>query len=120
LEITFRSLGRTIFIIIDALDELSSPTERWEFLEYFAHLQQYATVRVMISSRVDLSSLFLDWPKIEIKAKQEYLQAIIVGRLTTARRLARLIGSDEELKTEIVDKVLRRAGGKYVLCLLLF
>lgn len=118
LDITFRSLGKTIFIIIDALDELSSTTERQELLEGLAYLQRSATVRVMVSSRENLNYLLLDWPKIEIKAMmQEDLKAFVLARLTNTRHLARLVKSDERLKTEIVDAVLRRAVEKYVLYL---
>jgi hypothetical protein len=111
---TFRRTKRSIYIIIDGLDELQPDSCR--VIDILRDgLAGSTAPKIMVTSR-HLDSLIKQraiTPTIEIRATETDLRALIKSSLTHNSRLRRFIRLDSALREEIEESVVKRSMGKY-------
>lgn len=111
---TFRRAKRSIYIIIDGLDELQPNS--WRVIDVLRDgLAGSTAPKIMVTSR-HLDSLTKQraiTPTIEIRATDTDLQALIKASLTHNSRLGRFIRLDSALKEEIEESVAKKSMGMY-------
>ena len=111
-EIRSRS---NVFIIIDALDELSdSDNTRDNFISELRSIQD--DVRLMITSRhvTTIEHEFENAGRIEILASDEDVKLYLKARIGQERRLSRQLKGDTDLEETIVKTIAENAKGMYV------
>ncbi|KAJ7595121.1 hypothetical protein C8J56DRAFT_822328, partial [Mycena floridula] len=106
------------YLIVDALDECTdSENTRDKFIFAIRLLAKRDHVHILITSRdiLDLSLRFVNEPCITIQAHESDLRTYITNRIETENRLTRLIKSDTNLKNYIVEQVIDKAAGMFLL-----
>ena len=103
-----------VFIVLDALDEcLHSARER-----FVKELQSLArNVNLMVTSRLlpSIEQQFQGVNRLEIQAHVDDMWKYIENRFVSEGRLARLVNNDWALQEGIVNEVVTKASGMYVL-----
>ncbi|KAJ7589373.1 hypothetical protein C8J56DRAFT_784706, partial [Mycena floridula] len=113
------SLYSQVYIVVDALDESSESNQAREL--FFStdpqglwslpdHVHLLVTSRDMLS----ISQEFNNIARIPIRAHDEDLETYIRGRITTDKKLKRLVKEDVKLTTEIMEKVSLKAAGMFL------
>ncbi|KAJ7290078.1 ankyrin repeat-containing domain protein [Mycena rebaudengoi] len=107
-----------VYLIVDALDECSTlDATRDHFVSTIRSLATHNHVHLLITSRdvLDLSQQFIGESCIIIGAHEDDLRAYIIHRLDTEHRLKRLVKADADLRNAIVEQVIEKAAGMFLL-----
>ncbi|KAJ7589356.1 hypothetical protein C8J56DRAFT_784927, partial [Mycena floridula] len=108
-----------VYIVVDALDESSESNQARE-LFFSAHPQGLWSlpdhVHLLVTSRdiLSISQEFNNIARIPIKAHDEDLETYIRGRITTDKKLKKLVKEDVNLTTEIIEQVSLKAAGMFL------
>ncbi|GAB1317947.1 hypothetical protein MFIFM68171_08157 [Madurella fahalii] len=105
-----------IFVVIDALDEYSDFDLRRSTL--FDEIEKLPeNVRILITSRHSqrIDERFKGVPYIEVRAADEDVKRYVVARYDKEMSLAGRIRSNQALKEEIIDTVVARSQGMFLL-----
>ncbi len=105
-----------VFLVVDALDECSSPNPRDDFLFHLSKLRGRYGVNVFVTSRPDpkIVSAHRDSISKEIIAAPEDIQKSLEHELL--RKYPALVGENQQLLGEVKLCVLEYADGMYVYC----
>ncbi|KAL8838546.1 MAG: hypothetical protein Q9170_002088 [Blastenia crenularia] len=105
-----------LFLVIDALDECSDKNgTRTALLEALSSMDQ--NIRILVTSRTT-ADLIHHLPKavhIEINAKDDDIILYVQNRLTSERRMRRIIGGDVELCQTIISTIRKSTKGMFLL-----
>ncbi|KAI2487146.1 NACHT domain containing protein [Pyrenophora tritici-repentis] len=101
------------YIFVDALDECPEQN-RNEFLHMLQMLEP--SVHLFITSRpnLELHSTFPHLSHIEIVASHSDIQVYLESEISTNNRMSRLIARDTTLKAEIIDTIIKKAEGMFL------
>ncbi|KAG9388103.1 Goodbye multi-domain protein [Pyrenophora tritici-repentis] len=101
------------YIFVDALDECPEQN-RNEFLHMLQMLEP--SVHLFITSRpnLELHSTFPHLSHIEIVASHSDIQVYLESEISTNNRMSRLIARDTTLKAEIIDIIIKKAEGMFL------
>ncbi|KAI0203100.1 hypothetical protein F4808DRAFT_52007 [Astrocystis sublimbata] len=104
-----------MFVVIDALDECNE-AQREALLVHVSRLYPWANV--LITSRVLSSDVerFADVRVLDIVSSNVDMHAYITTRIKTSRKLAENVKRRQGLESEIVQLVVERARGLFLLC----
>ncbi|KAI9770214.1 MAG: hypothetical protein M1839_003242 [Geoglossum umbratile] len=105
-----------VFIIIDALDEcLESNGTRDSFLAEIKKLQP--SVRLLVTSRYipTIEYEFEKAARVEIRASDEDVRRYLEGRIERERRSVRHVRADLALQKTIIDTIVEKAKGMFLL-----
>ncbi|KFY45951.1 hypothetical protein V495_02719 [Pseudogymnoascus sp. VKM F-4514 (FW-929)] len=106
------------YIVIDALDESDESTCRRSFLQFISRLSQIQAVRLFVTSRecyYDINKFFSTYPQIEIQAHDYDLRRYMYQEIDRAARDDEV---DKDFASKIVETVLTRAQGMFLLPIL--
>ena len=98
-------------IIVDALDECpNTDGARSCLVDELRKLQASSNVRLLSTSRSipDVVANFRRDPQLEVRASNEDVRCFIVGQMS---RLPKCIQRDENLKTDVQDKIVEAVDG---------
>ncbi|KAJ7589255.1 Pfs, NACHT and ankyrin domain protein [Mycena floridula] len=108
-----------VYIVVDALDESSENNQAREL--FFSTCPQGLwslpdRVLCLITSRdiPSISQEFDNVPRISIQAHNKDLETYIRGRITTDKKLKRLVKEDMKLTAEIISQVILKAAGMFL------
>ena len=104
------------FLVIDALDECSETDQtRANLLMEIRKLP--SNLHFLCTSRFlsDIEQMFKDAPRLEIRASNADVQKYLQAQIEKEGRLKRHIDSDPSLLKEIVDTIIGRVQGMFVL-----
>ena len=105
-----------VFIVVDALDEYSEDNgTREHFLAGVRNL--LPMIRLLVTSRylANIEHEFRDTPRLEIRASEPDIKRYIEGCIKRQLPLADHVRTDSALRDDILNAVVERAGGMYVL-----
>ena len=107
-----------VFILVDAMDECSANDyTREELLTTLQRLLKLPNVRLMITSRPVASyieSHLQGTAYLEIRAADEDLRKYIENRIPKERRLIPYVRGDDAFRAFIIDTIIAKAQGMYV------
>jgi hypothetical protein len=103
-----------VFIVIDALDECLERDRAYLITQLQA---LSSTVSLMVTSRplTSIKRLFKGATSLNICADDEDVRRYIAGRINRDSRLGVLLQGNSALQDTVVDKIIAKAGGMYVL-----
>lgn len=103
------------FIILDGLDEVGMAEQRREIIETIRSFS--SQTKVMISSRYseDITEALTDAQKIQLQAREQDLRDYSSRRINSDIYLKGLLKADETLKPELIDAVIEKSEGMYVI-----
>jgi hypothetical protein len=102
---------RVLFFVFDALDESDENLHRPIIREFIQNLI-HSRVRLLITSRAyppDINHLLGSCTSIKVSASPDDIRSFVLDRIAGSARMARMI--DEELKEEIVTKIVAKSQG---------
>ncbi|KAJ7589303.1 Pfs, NACHT and ankyrin domain protein [Mycena floridula] len=108
-----------VYIVVDALDESSESNQAREIF-FSAHPQGLWSlsdhIQLLVTSRdvLSISQEFKNIARIPIEAHGEDLETYIRGRITTDKKLKKLVKEDVNLTTEIIEQVSLKAAGMFL------
>jgi len=108
-----------VFIVIDALDECSeSNGTRDNFLAEIRKLQP--TIHLLVTSRhiEIIERAFKNAARLEIRASDEDVRKYLEGRIASEPQLVRHVEKDSTLQDTIINAIVEKAKGMYVLVIL--
>ncbi|KAE8141248.1 hypothetical protein BDV38DRAFT_279154 [Aspergillus pseudotamarii] len=100
----------TVFIVIDALDECRDNTTRKILLSELFQLQQITDIRLMLTSRPNISPEHHS--VLDIHADEKDIQQYLRRQMN---HLSRVVEGDETLQHEIQARILESANGMFLL-----
>ena len=105
-----------VYIFVDALDECPE-LSRDALLLRLQHFSQFGQTRLFLTSRpnIDIKSRLQNMSRIEIAASGPDIEAYLHSEIQKSSRLALFVRKDPGLKHEIVDCVIGRADGMFLL-----
>ena len=105
-----------VYIFVDALDECPE-LSRDALLLRLQHFSQFGQTRLFLTSRpnIDIKSRLPNMSRIEIAASALDIEAYLHSEIQKSSRLALFIRKDPGLKQEIVDCVIGKAHGMFLL-----
>ncbi|KAI9702255.1 MAG: hypothetical protein M1820_006187 [Bogoriella megaspora] len=106
---------KTIYVVVDALDECTeSNGTRGQILGALRNLQQQMDLRLMFTSRFlsTTDSKFREIPSLEIRANGDDINKFVVGQLP---RLPKCIQKDIEFSKLVQDKIVETVDGMFLL-----
>ncbi len=105
-----------VFIFVDALDECPE-LSRDALLLRLQQLSQFGQTRLFLTSRpnIDIKSRLQNMSRIEIAASALDIEAYLHSEIQKSSRLALFVRKDPGLKQEIVDCVIGKADGMFLL-----
>ncbi|KAL2069357.1 hypothetical protein VTL71DRAFT_15695 [Oculimacula yallundae] len=105
---------QTVYVVIDALDECTdSDGTRSEIVELLRELP--LNLKILCTSRDTIGSLFLDAGKIQIYAKETDVEQYLKGRIEKSVRLRSHVRADPTLLQSILDSIMKRVDGMFLL-----
>ncbi|KAJ7589318.1 Pfs, NACHT and ankyrin domain protein [Mycena floridula] len=113
------SLYSQVYIVVDALDE-SSENNKARELFFPSHPQGLWSlsdhIQLLVTSRdiLSISQEFNNIARIPIEAHDEDLETYIRGRITTDKKLKKLVKDDRVLAVEIIEQVILKAAGMFL------
>lgn len=102
---------KSVYVVVDALDECKVGDCRDEILRAFETLQ--ASMKLMVTSRPhieDLGDSLAQATHVKLKAVESDISDYVYTMLET-RKIKKILGKDEALKQEIVDSIVSDAHG---------
>ena len=112
-----------VFILVDAMDECSvNDYTREELLKTLQSLLKMPNVRLMITSRpvASVEAHLQGMACLEIRPADEDIRKYIENRIPKERRLMLYVRGDDAFYVSIIDTVIAKAQGMYVVGPLLF
>ena len=106
-----------VFIIVDAMDECSVDNDtREELLTTLQSLLEMANVRLMITSRpvASVEAHLQGMACLEIRATDEDIRKYVENRIPKERRLMRYVREDDAFRVSIIETIIAKAQGMYV------
>lgn len=115
---------RTIYVILDGLDELSTRAHRTELLDTLYKLKsvEYSLMIMVFSKKLpEIQEWFSKYncigsQSVELVPSEEHLLAYIKSRIYASGHLKRMIGQRSQLVDEILRRVYSNASNTYVWC----
>ena len=107
-----------VFILVDAMDECSvNDYTREELLTTLQRLLAMPNVRLMITSRpvASIEAQLQGMTYLEIRAADEDIRKYIENRIPKERRLIPYIRGDYAFQVSIIDTIIAKAQGMYVI-----
>ena len=107
-----------VFILVDAMDECSvNNYTREELLATLQSLLDMPNVRLMITSRpvASIEAHLQGMAYLEIRAADEDIRKYIENRIPKERRLIPYVRGDDAFRVSIIDTVIAKAQGMYVM-----
>ena len=119
-NLLYSEIGRLseVFILVDAMDECSvNDYTREELLTILQRLLGMPNVRLMITSRpvASVETHLQGMTYLEIRAADEDIRTYIENRLPKERRLIPYVRGDDAFRVSIVDTIIAKAQGMYVM-----
>jgi hypothetical protein len=100
-----------VFIVVDALDECEESATRSKIIFFLDRLQKQG-VKILLTSRLELSKEFTDVSTLEVQAQSSDINLYIRQTLAGCQRK-----SEDEIRPEFQDKIVQsviaNAGGMY-------
>ncbi|OAK97882.1 ankyrin [Phaeosphaeriaceae sp. SRC1lsM3a] len=114
---------RTIYVILDGLDELATQEQRTMLLDMLHHLKSAEySLRVMVFSRKlpDIQDWYskhgsIKFQSVELVPSREHLLAYVEARIYASDHMKQMIGGDRELVDDILESVYSNASNTYLL-----
>ena len=112
----------SIFLIVDALDECNSIDGTRTSLVSSLRKYLHQGAHLLFTSRPsgDIESLFKDCPQLEIRASERDIRCHVSSRLMSEPRLVKHIATDAGLLNAILDTIVVRSDGMWVVWLFVF
>ena len=107
-----------VFILVDAMDECSVNNDtREELLTTLQRLLEMPNVRLMITSRpvASIEAHLQGMAYLEIRAADEDIRKYIENRIPKERRLIPYVRGDDAFRVSIIDTIIAKAQGMYVM-----
>ena len=107
-----------VFILVDAMDECSvNDYTREELLTTLQRLLEMPNVRLMITSRpvASIDAHLQGMAYLEIRAADEDIRKYIENRIPKERRLIPHVRGDDAFQVSIIDTIIAKAQGMYVM-----
>ena len=107
-----------VFILVDAMDECSvNDHTREELLTTLQRLLGMPNVRLMITSRpvASIEAHLQGMAYLEIRAADEDIRKYIENRIPKERRLIPYVRGDDAFRVAIIDTIIAKAQGMYVM-----
>lgn len=104
---------QTVYLVIDALDELP-PDRRKTLLPIILGLQKEQLAKVLVTSRphpLDIQRAFQKQTKLEIRASDEDVQQFIRNQVDDDDDLLDAMDGDEKMKEEVIETMATAAQG---------
>ncbi|KAK4986180.1 hypothetical protein LTR50_005472 [Elasticomyces elasticus] len=107
------SVPDDVFVVVDALDESPEETRR-ELIVEILKLRQ--DLRFIATSRhnVDTEHLFRDASLLEIRADDADVKSYVHGQIDRGGRLGRFVQADPSLREKIVESIVSKAQGMFL------
>jgi len=105
-----------VFIVVDALDELSSEGAQSDLLKRLRSLTSISPAKLMVTSRhipFIESAIHAD-VNLEIIALDSDIESLVEARISDDKKLERLVTKPPSIKEQVVRAVVGRARGMYV------
>ena len=112
-----------VFILVDAMDECSvNNGTREELLTTLQGLLGMPNIRLMITSRpvASIEAYLQGMACLEIRAADEDIRKYIENRITKERRLIPYVRGDDAFRVSIIETIIAKAQGMYVIGRLFF
>jgi hypothetical protein len=90
-----------VYLVVDALDELTNESVRTKFIEIIKQLPQKASVLVMSRDIPQVSQKFQDWSHVGILAQKADVFSYISAAITASTETAHFVQEDSSLEDEI-------------------
>ena len=106
------------FILVDAMDECSvNNYTREELLTTLQRLLEMPNVRLMVTSRpvASIEAHLQGMAYLEIRAADEDIRKYVENRIPKERRLIPHVRGDDAFRVSIIDTVIAKAQGMYVM-----
>lgn len=107
-----------VFILVDAMDECSvNDYTREELLKTLQRLLEMPNLRLMITSRpvASIEAHLQGMAYLEFRAADEDIRKYIENRIPKERRLIPYIRGDDAFQVSIIDTIIAKAQGMYVM-----
>ena len=107
---------RRVFVVVDALDECTEEgNTRMDLLDTLRSLP--GNINLLVTSRhiSTIASEFIGATTLEVIASDSDVTRYILGRIQREHRLARHIKADPSLRQSLINKIVERARGMYVM-----
>jgi hypothetical protein len=103
-----------VFVIVDALDEISEDQARTNLVTQIHSLRP--TVNLMVTSRFlsPIAGLFENANQLEVSASVDDVRKYVEGRIPRENRLLHLIQKDAKLGEDIMNTIVRKSQKMYV------
>jgi hypothetical protein len=110
---------RKTYLLIDALDECTERNStRQDFLSHLQVREAQWNLTILVTSRPhirDVPNIFENIGQLEIRPMDKDLRLYIERRIQREPRLKRNVQNDRALKGIIVDTIMAKAQGMYVI-----
>ncbi|KAJ7591946.1 hypothetical protein C8J56DRAFT_781357, partial [Mycena floridula] len=103
-----------VYLVIDALDESSSET-RDILISTVHRLAESGHLHVLVTSRQTIGDEFANNSQIHICANDGDIRRYITQRIRDGKELQKVVNGDKTLQDEIVNKVMEKADGMFLL-----
>ncbi len=107
-----------VFILVDAMDECSNNNyTREDLLTTLQSLLEMPNVRLLITSRpvASIDAHLQGMAYLEIRAANEDIRRYIENRIPKERRLIPYVRGDDAFQVSIIDTIIAKAQGMYVI-----
>ena len=107
-----------VFVLVDAMDECSVNNDtREELLTTLQSLLEMPNVRLMVTSRpvASIEAHLQGMAYLEIRAADEDIRKYVEDRIPKERRLIPYVRGDDAFRVSIIDTIIAKAQGMYVM-----
>jgi hypothetical protein len=104
-------LYRTVYIIVDALDEHRAES-RASFVDQLITLP-FQSCRLLVTSRLlpGIETIFQEYPRLPIEPKSDDIKTFVRTRIPLLPKLASHVSKRPELEAEIIEGISSKAKG---------
>src|SRR5256714_2156161 len=111
----------TMFLVVDALDEVEnqSTRNRKQLLSAISRLLgSCANVRIFVTSRShleDINTAFRNADMVPIRARKDDVQSFLISRLEESQSLREILSCDPSFKKELISTIASKSAGQFLL-----
>ncbi|KAK1757325.1 hypothetical protein QBC47DRAFT_154070 [Echria macrotheca] len=109
--------GQPVFIVLDALDECDALANRKPVLELIKSIKA-SPARLLVTSRPyppDVEEVLGDCPQVLVEASDKDIEKYVLEHLEGSVEMRRMLHGMDDLKKRIVDAILHKSQGMFLL-----
>ncbi|KAI8725461.1 hypothetical protein NCS52_00117200 [Fusarium sp. LHS14.1] len=107
-------LFRKTYILVDALDECPEEN-RDAFIALAGQVQSFAHLLITSRPNLDLATSFGNLRQINVSAHPSDIEVYLNSQMGTSKRMASFMAKDPSLKGDIIQSLLQKANGMFLL-----